>query len=807
MVRWITILLLVSASACQESDSAADADTDADTDTDSDADSDSDSDSDTDSDTDPAFEIAPPALPEGPRFRSWDCPTNWSRVEHDRLLDEDGNPFSWCEPPPVPRLRLGEYITPLQDGEQESERPICDPETDGTFPLLGHTGCQPLGDPCPAGDWPEIPADLPGDRVYVKADAAAGGDGSRAAPFATVEAAVEAAAAGDVVVIAGGVYPGIVEIERDVTLWGACVQRTVIEGEGPFAGAVRGALFVNADVTLTVRNLRITGQYPGILVEAADAVVRAEGVWVHRATHHGMLVRGGRLELSGVLISEMARGENGNIGPGISVWNGAEAAIANLTSEGPCAPGLGFQYEGTQALLDNVLVRDGGALVADDTPSSVGLHLYFGAQVSGQRALFQGSRRAGIDIFGPGCDLDLSDAVIRETEPFSDDDGGGYGLDLAGGAHASLSRVLIERSRCYGIHAWDEGSSIEMTDVVVHDMRSDSGTGRFGYGLSLKQGVNAHLVRGLIENSRRYGIAVNASGTFARLEDIAVLGTRCEESTGAEGKALCIWDGARVEMRRALIEDSQAVGLGAYHENTDLSIEDLTILGTQSTTTGRFGRAMTVQSGARLTLERGLIEDNREYGISAIDPGTVLSLTDLTVTDTGSQESDGTSGWGLGASWTATVSVTRGRFASNREVGVGAFFFGTHLSLIDVTIDNTRQRGCVDLPPSDPNRCEALGAGLGIGMYHGADASVERVRVTASALAGVQIAQLASIDGNYLEVSHNLIGVNIQEVEEDYDFFEAVDGLVMSSNEVNFDVTALRIPSEPIEIEEPRPDE
>ena len=75
---------------------------------------DGDADADTDADVDawevnPPTEPAAPALPvppDLPRLRSWDCPEGWPAVQHESVTDETGDRFSWCEPPPLPRLRV-----------------------------------------------------------------------------------------------------------------------------------------------------------------------------------------------------------------------------------------------------------------------------------------------------------------------------------------------------------------------------------------------------------------------------------------------------------------------------------------------------------------------------------------------------------------------------------------------------------------------------------------------------------------------------------------------------------------------------
>ena len=106
----------------------------------------------------------------------------WLPVTHDRAVDAEGVPFSWCEPPPLPRLRLGAYETPLGPGEQLGDRPTCVPAVDGTYPRLGFADCQPLGDPCATGTWPTVPAAIAGNRIYVSLGAS--GNGTAAAPTA-----------------------------------------------------------------------------------------------------------------------------------------------------------------------------------------------------------------------------------------------------------------------------------------------------------------------------------------------------------------------------------------------------------------------------------------------------------------------------------------------------------------------------------------------------------------------------------------------------------------------------------------------
>ena len=124
----------------------------------------------------PALPAAPaqPTLPEAPRLPgcmdepsgcvrlgSWACAGGWELVAHETLTSEDGEPFSWCEPP----------IVPADTG--------CEP---GSMPLIGHGGCVPMGPSCPEGSFAPVPEAAEQPVIFVRSGAPPGGDGSRGRP-------------------------------------------------------------------------------------------------------------------------------------------------------------------------------------------------------------------------------------------------------------------------------------------------------------------------------------------------------------------------------------------------------------------------------------------------------------------------------------------------------------------------------------------------------------------------------------------------------------------------------------------------
>ncbi|MHC4179466.1 MAG: right-handed parallel beta-helix repeat-containing protein, partial [Planctomycetota bacterium] len=619
---------------------------------------------------------AEPAEPAGIQLESWTCPAGWLPVEHESLLDTDSQPLAWCQPPPLPRLYADAYTTPLKDGEQDGDRPVCDPATDGSYPLLGYADCRPLGDACPAGDWPDIPPEVTGNRIYVRAGSA--GVGTQASPYGTISQAVATAASGDVVVIGPGSYPESVSVDRDLTLWGKCVAESIILAPGPHAGGDAGAVIVAGDHRVDLVNLRISGEQIGVRVSAAGAAVTLQGVWIHQATRYGVLADAGNITLSGVLISSTSSPADGQSGIGLGVWSGAQAQIEAATVEN--------------------------------------------------------NRVIGITALDSGTVMSLTDTVVRNTESRQADQLFGRGLEIGSGAQATGARVLVDHNRNIGAMIRNASTVFTLTDAAVVDTQPRDSDRTIGVGLQVQTGARVDLTRGLLERNHNAGIVMSDTGTTAGFVDLIVRDTRSQEVDGVNGEGLWMMDGAYADCSRALFSGNHSSGILAQGQNTRLVLQDGAVLDTESQATDqRFGRGLEVNGRAHVTVTRGLFENNRDAGIVAIFSNTLLELEDVTVRDTRSREATSTDGMGLGAAGGADVTVLRGRFERNRDVGVYADGTGTTIDLTDVTVSETQS--------AEADR--SLGRGLNI--QEGAQVTVLRGRFEQNREHGVFVASAGTV--------------------------------------------------------------
>jgi len=911
------------------------------------------------------FSVEEPALPAEPaaaepvRLQSWTCPAGWIREEHVSLPDENDQPFSWCRPPPLPRLKAGEYITPLKDGESDGDRPVCEPEIDGTFPLLGHADCRPLGDPCPVGEWPVIPAEITGTRIHVR-EGAAGGDGTQAAPFGSIVEAVAAAAPGDVVVIAAGSYIEVVEIRKDLTLWGTCVQRCSVTAPHPGAGFNFGAVLVSGSASVTLRNLRIGGAQYGVRVTAPGANVLIQGVWIHQATGQAVLATAGTVQLDRVLVDSTLTTPLGELGIGLGLRDGVDCRVLSATFEANRMVGVQVYTPQTVLRMQDVAIRNtqGSATSADfgwglqvktgadaevirglfdqnlqtgvyatsantrllledavitdtrcDTAGRYGDGLWVETGARGRlvRGLLSSNHHTGAIAIGAGADLEIEDSVIQDTRV--DEETGEFGLGILADSGATLrtSRTVVERNRPVGVLVQADSTSATLEDVVVrrtlfkeNDLAggwglfagqnssvsvtrglfeenrdvavyiSGTGTqavledvtaqdtecdesGSYGLGLLVDRGAQTSLTRGVFARNRSEGIRATDENTWLQLTDVSISGTRGREKDNRLGSGLWVTEGAGAEVSRALLEENTYTGILVNEPGTSVSLEDITVRNTQGSDADRTGgEGLWVSGGASVSLARGWFEGNRYVGIYCGLAGSELTIEDVTVIDTLCQESDGDKGFGMGVADGGRIVLQRGRFEGNHSTGIAAGYAGTSISLTDVIVRGTRSRqsdlwlgrgmevnmgaeatvqnglfetnrdvGIAAFNPdtrltlnqvtirdtlerecasgAGPFPCEGFGHGSGLGVFYGAQVLLEGAEIESSQLAGLQLAAQGAATGLGLAVSANRVGVNIQDVPDDYDFFEEVRALIMEDNQINFDTTQLPIP-DPLEM-------
>ena len=590
---------------------------------------------------------------------SWDCPENWAAVEHEEFTDKDGNPFFWCQPPPLPRLKVNEYITPLMDGESEDNIPVCEPAVDGTYPVLGKSDCQPFGTPCPDGEWPEVPGDLStfGNIIYVKAHTEGNDNnvndsgnneninnqnaqndnndtnsnnnsenednnendmGSIDFPFNTIGKAVNTAVDGDVVLIGEGTYDETVTIDKDLSLIGLCVQKSKIFVTELNTTIQSAAVIITGNAKANLFNLEIGGNQQGILINSLDAFLKTDGVWINNAARQGILAYPGKASINNSIISGTKYITDGDKGTGIYL-------------------GIKSEIESENLLIENNFVN--GIYVNDSIFNSF-------------------------------------NSVIRNTQPTFKTQSDGVALCLDSNSSSNVKNFLIEKNHLASIYIYDDGGSVEMENSIIRLTQPEKSSLNYGMGIQIHLNSMFKCKQCLIDRNLSTGV-------------IALNGEN------------------KIEFNSVILKDTGS---------------NKSILA--------FGNGLSIKNGSSAEIINSLIQNNKMCGVCSSDENTNVILENTIIYKTTKQE-------------------------------------------------------CAYLSPEDPNNCVEYGGGAGLGVLNNSNVSLSNSRILNSDLVGLQIVDFSNVSGNNLEISYNPVGLNLFNLDIEFDFFKQFNKVKMKENSIN----------------------
>ena len=471
--------------------------------------------------------------------------------------------------------------------------------------------------------------DLPDDAQVQYVDGSYRGavsDGSAEQPWTTIQDAVDAAAADELVAIAAGVYPEDVSITHPVRLHGRCPRLVEIRGQGTQVTTLQ---LRQGAAGSQVRGLSVTGPGAGIVVAGAEDVVIGE-MWVHDTDERGIDVED-TLGVSSVVIEHSLFERCGQFGVFIV---------------------------GCAATLDGVVVRD---TVESDVAAS-GRGLYVGAnEDTGRRATVgvRGSviqRNVDVGLFVAGSDATLDGIVVRDTRSRASDGEGGRGISLSSTlgdpASVEITGCVVEGNRNAGVFVGNSRATLDAT-TIRNTLAQPNGTS--GRGLNVQwidpetsgaatQPADVVVRSSLIEGNRDVGVLV--SGSKLVLEATAVRNVLPKELNGTRGRGVQAQESATLVMRHSAVEKTHEFGV-LVTEST-ATLEAVLVHGTSPTqATGGYGDGVAVVSEpgpSSVTVSASRISSNARAGITNFGGLATVASTTL---DCNPIQLNGQEYWGI----------------------------------------------------------------------------------------------------------------------------------------------------------------
>ncbi len=699
----------------------------------------------------------PPAAwsgPSGPaQLQSWTCPTGWIATPHATRLDEAGDPLITCAPPLVARLSVpgagddgGDYLSPIPEGADPLDYEQCDP-TQGMRPALWDTGCVHLGDACPAGDFPVIPPEVTGNRIYVLAGAT-GGDGSEGAPLATIAEAVAQAQDGDVIVIGAGTYPEPLVLDRPLTLWGACVERVKVHNttaaldpdatEQPPESA---AIYVTAHAVL--KNLEISSTGIGVYqhADAGTTGVEASGLYIFRATGYGLRNVSGEASLQDSLIFDTQNTMVGTTNQALALagYSTGDLAHIEVTDVLVEAGFTGIVSTGTASTINvtDTLVRatrEAGNASGPCFRSAQG-GVLTGSRLQGDFCTYIGLLVTTSQATATLDFLALTNGLPVQTGTNAGKFGNAVYMNDSGSA--DLSHVFIQDVHHFGVVV--NKATLTLEDFLISGVLPRAIDGVGGGGITVVDGAEGSLLRGVIEETYYAGVmamntSTNVPGTTLEASHVVILdalpthGENDNYGTGAMASS-----GAELSLKNCLIDGVPSYGVYAYNPGTTVSLSDVAVRNVHEAQVGLLTAGLRLEGEATIDLRRVLLDDIDSLGIHSLS-AAVLTGEDVVITNIHSRPSSGTNGLGVIVQDRSPVTLTRATIARCRSVGI--LTFGDEGD----TAPAQPQMVLTDVAVTDIEADESDGgAGYGIAAASGMNLSLTRVLVDRSRTLGVGV--------------------------------------------------------------------
>lgn len=684
----------------------------------------------------------------------------------------------------------------------EGERPVC---TGATALFPGQPGCTPLGEACAAD---RFAVTLPATGVlFVDPDAAAGGDGTRAAPFNSIDDAFAAATEGDTVALSKGTFQGRVMVPAGVTVRGACVAETTITD---IQLRATGGTVMAAGFGTRVENLRVTGANPGVWIEGPGVGMDLEDVLVEEATLSGISVFEATLRMRNVAVRDM-RAFMG-FGRGLLVETNGVMEVTNGSVER--ARESGITVLAGQAELHDVAVLD--TFAEGDTGDA--LSVAFAGRITGEGVVIEGTEVLGVYGLLEGSTIELTDAIVRggaeDAAQFNDGAigrlervlfegnvgagllaqasdvegtdlvfiGGPRAMSVQGGANVRLERAYATgmASNAFRVGSTTEPAQAELLDITVEDTEAS--------GVQFQEGGGGSLTRGYIARARGSAVVVRGEGTEVTLRDVTAVEGRQGETIPGRGMEVRV--GAAVDVEGFTVRDCEQIGV--LVEDASGRFGNVTVSDMRAPPGDTAGRGLALQN-SEVTLTGVRLLNNEGAG-ATVSIGATVTFEDLEVRGTNANFEQ-LGGSGLSVNGSSFVTLRGALFEGNTEVSIAAFEEGTRIEGEGVRVLSTRERPCVD------TFCADFPAGIGIGSYLGASVSLTNFVCEGHPLAGALVGPGANLRLEEGRIANNLIGVNVE--VDGFDFARVMNQVEYINNERNVDALSLPVPDATDPLESP----
>jgi len=421
-------------------------------------------------------------------------------------------------------------------------------------------------------------SDAPG-TVYVDPSAAASGsDGTRGNPYVSFNLALLKVKPGGRIVLAEGEYEKQIKIVSGFELVGRCSSLVTLRGDVPDGVWPPAVIHVSGADGAAIRNVTVSGEGIGILVEQVSGV-ELEGVRILDVHTAGLLASGAQasFEFTDSLVQgTRARPSDKAGGYGVAVNDGAKGTIVGSTIYDNRVVGIQVSGEGSFLTLEDSVIE--GTRADHNGQWGGGLEVSEVASVDVIGCAFVENRHWGVKILGqfdsavPDFEMPASlfrNNLVAGTLPQQNTGLGATGL-LVDSAPVIVRGNAIVENNGLGAQFLGQPREVSVIENIIGWTVPQSSPGSINAGVLFGRGGDYEFSRNLVISNPFAGLLVSGeweSDSTLETSVVAVNNVIVDNQPGtlepASGYGVSVVDGAALELEGNAILRNHRAGVNA----------------------------------------------------------------------------------------------------------------------------------------------------------------------------------------------------------------------------------------------------
>ncbi len=550
-----------------------------------------------------------------------------------------------------------------------------------------------------------------GANAYVDAGAAPGGNGSRGAPYVSIQAGVDA---GGRVIIAPGTYAEqlvVGEAHDGLVLEAACPGTVFLDSQdfAPFSYAIS----VNARRSdIGIAGISVSrGPAAGIAMQAGRLTLTDVSLLDNQQV--GLLVAGLGANVEAVRLRVGGTRVVGDLAVGVYLSSGGGLHCEDCEIVG--TEGLGFGLAAAARLtMEGGRVADNGI---GSTTFGDGVQVMDGSVADLLDVVIEGNEFFGVLVDGKGSTLSLGNAVVRGHDHAVQ----GGAINIWNGGSATVSATRVADNRGWGIMATGPGSSADIEGGTVSGMlerisQRDGEEKGDAAAIASGEGATVNVRDTHIRDGQVLGLAASAASLVA--DHVVVSGGRSTQH--AAGVGALVWSGGTMVVSDSTFENNEVIGLRSQGAGSRLTLLRSRVAGTYGAGEVN-GAAIYTEDSGEAFLEDVLIVGTQGVGLLS-DAGGQVHAVRTTIDDTDTWRGGSRILGGMGA--VVTNVDDEAAVAGNLTFDAGVIR-GSHLAgALAIGAGNVLM-----INQSSVEATSGPAYAAGIGALHGAQLRCEQTRI------------------------------------------------------------------------------